>query len=76
MAIAELRQWQGEQRRRDRLEGYLRISGQDFVTGFEEKEREREDVLIPEVSVLAHLGDGDTINCEREYRGNSFLCGR
>lgn len=31
------------------------------------------DVLISEMSVLANLGDGDTINWEREYEGNWFL---
>ena len=38
MIAARLRQWQGEQERWDRPEGYFRINGQDFVSGLEEAE--------------------------------------
>ena len=41
VSTVKLRRWQREQRRWDGLQGCLRINGQDFVTGFEEKERER-----------------------------------
>lgn len=46
MTTTKLRQWQEEQKRWDRPESYLRVNGQDSVTGLEEKEEEEMCLIL------------------------------